>query len=72
MKFNVNNYVKVKLTERGKAIMKKEGVLREYKADKDGFSKWQLWELMRVFGNYLFNGCEIPFEMEIEISENNG
>lgn len=72
MKFNVNNYVKVKLTKRGKEIMKEEGVMREYVPDKDGYTKWQLWELMGVFGNYVYNGCEIPFETEIEITESGG
>lgn len=72
MKFNVNNYVKVKLTKRGKEIMEEEGVMSKPKPDAEGFSKFQMWELMQIFGNYVYNGCEIPFEMEIEIMESGG
>ena len=29
----------------------------------------QMWEVMQAFGNYMYNGNNIPFEMYIEISE---
>jgi hypothetical protein len=35
--------------------------------DAEGWSEWQLWELMREFGAYLRNGVEVPFETTIDI-----
>ena len=35
--------------------------------DNDGWSKWQLWQLMATFGPYMFNGCRPPFELNIRI-----
>lgn len=77
MKINVNNYVKIKLTEVGKKHAKEKYFKSfnynppyEYsdpKEDIDGYSEWQLWELMATFGDILYNGCQIPFENIIEI-----
>ncbi|MBB3020702.1 hypothetical protein FHR70_003788 [Microvirga lupini] len=64
--FNLNHEVKVKLTHVGKLILE-----REYydikTSDADGWTKWQLWELMSLFGKYLYNGCDVPFETTIEL-----
>lgn len=71
-KFNINNKVRVKLTDRGRKIHFdnfKELKLFQYsppKEDEDGWSEWQLWVLMQEFGKHLENGCNIPFETEIE------
>ena len=35
--------------------------------DEDGWSKWQLWELMASFGAHMHNGCTVPFELNIRI-----
>ena len=35
--------------------------------DKDGWSKWQLWSLMRDFGPHIYAGAPLLFETEIEI-----
>lgn len=77
MKFNVNNHVKVKLTEVGKKHAKEKYLklfnynppyeYSEPTEDVDGYSEWQLWELMATFGDILYNGCKIPFETIIEI-----
>lgn len=76
--FNVNNEVWVRLTDEGRRQLNRN---REGSAlphgkfpglpveDADGFSKWQLWDLMSQFGPHMFNGCEIPFETEIYLSE---
>lgn len=80
MKFNVNDCVKVKLTERGRSILASKRVnmqfltnlklpFFDYKEDENGWSEWQLWDLMSIFGQYLYNGCDIPFEMNIIIIE---
>lgn len=75
-KFNINNYVKVKLTEKGKNIIENyysnipqlENHSRPLpKEDENGWSKWQMWDLMSMFGDKMFNGCDVPFETEIEI-----
>jgi len=70
--FNTNNYIKIKLTSVG------EEIYREYyqdlpdwigppplTKDDEGYSEFQLWEVMRIFGAGMYNGCNIPFETEI-------
>lgn len=83
LKFNVNNYVKVKLTELGKQELKKRYIelskwypesmkLEDFKlpeVDEKGFSKWQLHVLISTFGGITGNGFNPPFETEIEIIE---
>ncbi len=82
MKFNINHNVKVRLTGTGVEILKahhedleryfpKIGPFVPPKEDGDGFSKWQLWDLMHTFGPYIQLGGIVPFETEIEIIEDN-
>ena len=76
--FNANNYVKVKLTDRGKAalngshaIMKAR--MRErgltvpdtpaYQEDSEGYTKFQLWHLMQALGHLCGLGVESPFDV---------
>ncbi len=79
MKFNVNNYVRVRLTEVGKKILLKEyeedkkfypDLTYRYEPDAEGFVKFQMWDLMQIFGVHMGNGCDIPFETNIELEEN--
>lgn len=35
--------------------------------DKDGWSKWQCWELMERFGKHISLGRELPFETTIRV-----
>lgn len=77
-KFNINNYVKVKLTGRGRKIHRDnfEALLREYpnakleyeppQEDAEGWSKWQLHDLMFEFGSHVGTN-PLPFEVEIII-----
>ena len=79
MKFNINDYVKVKLTDYGREIHKEkyvnlfQSVSYTYKytpsiEDSEGYSIWQLWDLMNIFGPYLSMGMtKLPFETELEI-----
>ena len=75
MRFNVNHKVKVKLTEIGHKIHRadfdqlgmKSITYQPPQEDKRGWSEWQMWELMRLFGPHLYNGCNVPFETEIQI-----
>lgn len=67
-KFNLNDYVKVKLTPRGVDIYfhryddTNEYILshggkplerRMPRIDKDGFTEFQLWEFIQLYGNYI-------------------
>lgn len=76
IKFNMNDYVKVKLTELGIDILKtrheKIKVLFpsigefELKLNEDGYYKTQLHDLFNTFGNYFYMGAiGLPFETNI-------
>lgn len=82
--FNINDTVKVKLTEHGKKLLERDwndfwgsrGKLNEYpykpkEPDADGYVRFQLWDLMYKLGKYCGLGCEPPFETVILIDENN-
>lgn len=79
MKFNLNNYVQVKLTEKGKQVLNQKidndlEILNRYGIDtstydrsepQDGYWKFQLWEVMQIFGPYMKQGLENVIEMDI-------
>lgn len=81
MIFNVNDKVKIKLTEKGKdqvwkdylELCKRMGYTpkRGYEGyppeDQDGWSEWQMWDLIKTFGPYTGIGLEPLFETDIEI-----
>ena len=67
--FNINDTIKVKLTDEGKEILAKqiaEGVKAarldpdfvpsSYQEDEDGYIHPQLWDFMHIFGPHVFNG----------------
>ena len=81
--FNINNTVKVKLTEHGKKMLERDhndfwgsrGILRDHpyipkEEDEDGYVKFQLWNLMEELGKYCKLGCAMPFDTVILIDEN--
>ena len=82
MKFNINNPVKVKLTDYGRNELLRQDkemtdaypglVLPEdrWNADSEGKNKFQLWHLMFRFGTVMYNGGQMPFYIEIELGEN--
>ena len=69
---NLNYYIKVKLTEKGKEIYREylNDVLEEYEindipkieVDEEGYSEFQMWDFMRIFGKHFHilgdNPCE--------------
>jgi hypothetical protein len=57
---NLNHEVKVKLTDSGQDVLAMQQLRRQQ--DADGYIKFQLWELMNIFGVHVYNGCSIPFE----------
>ncbi len=80
IKFNINDIVKVKLNDKGREIIEKQNKLykikfpdldlsHDIKEDDEGYSKWQLWFLMKMFGNHIGLGIKMPFETELIIIE---
>lgn len=77
--FSINESVKVRLTDFGLQILeqqhdelcaslpvKTKRVWIPPAVDADGYSEFQLWDLMNSFGSYLYLGAAIlPFETEI-------
>ena len=71
-RFNINDYVKVKLTAHGYNVHEmhyKKYLGANYNekyyapaVDREGFTKYQLWEFMNIFGEYMFNGSEQVIE----------
>ena len=72
-KFNVNYHVYVRLTDHGREIYRKywrqfstkESSAPSLTVDETGWSKFQLWELMAIFGPHIFSGGTVPFETTI-------
>ena len=75
--FNVNEYVHVRLTSRGRDILRAKNSQWQAmfpdatwpmpKEDANGWSRWQLWDLMAHFGEHIVMGLPVPFETTIEI-----
>lgn len=86
MKFNINEFVKVELTEKGEEVLRQHylelikdvtnalngitPMTLEDLTDTDEYYKFQLWELMNIFGKHLFmGGGQMFVNNEIEILE---
>lgn len=81
--FNINDKVKVKLTPYGEEIHYKhfsifKGWLPEHmkklislepEKDEDGYTTYQLWELMNIFGSEMHMGADQVFENNIILLE---
>ena len=78
--FNINQYVWVKLTPYGRECLRKnydelashfkDGLPWKFelpKEDADGWSKWQMHDLMDSLGKYVGMGRPLPFETNIKI-----
>jgi hypothetical protein len=82
LSFNINGYTWVKLTPLGKKIyddhwhklLTAGGYVRDLKAPKlktkKGWTEFQLWELMTVFGEHMYMGSENAFDLTIRFDEN--
>lgn len=70
---NLNEYIKVKLTDKGKEIYKNHyhDIDDEYvptlHVDEEGFCKFQLWEFMQIFGEHFYMGGGLPCETNVKI-----
>ena len=68
MNINLNRYVKVKLTDYGLGIHKYTKLYdpQTYRPpiiDEQGYTKFQLWDLMNIFGDVMYLGNpNVPFE----------
>lgn len=74
MNINLNEYVQVKLTEYGKRVhfdywydkpihIRSKFPYRQPIINEQGYSKFQLWDLMSIFGPVLHLGNpNVPFE----------
>jgi len=80
MLFNINEFIKVKLTPKGIAVLKerhrnlqrkfpKIGPFRMPQIDADGYTEYQMWDLMNTFGESIGLGFNIPFETTIWIPD---
>ena len=84
MRFNMNDYIRVRLTDEGREIHRRnhEALMRTLpasaseafpyqppKEDEDGWSEWQGWCLMKEFGAWMRMGADQPFELTVEITE---
>lgn len=81
VQININDIVRVKLTDLGRCIHAMEHDLfwaktgREPpayvppKEDAEGWSEWQLWRVMELFGPHLGFGSKTPFETVIHVHE---
>lgn len=72
IKFNVNGYTKVKLTNNGLKIIENYwgGRIPEWYnnyVDADGYYSFQMHELMNIFGENMTIGFNPPFETDILI-----
>ena len=80
---NINDKVRVRPAAHGGAILREnyENLWRDTpraapvftlpNEDKDGYSEWQLWDLIKQFGQHLWNGCRIPFvDNEVQFQVN--
>jgi hypothetical protein len=81
MKINLNDNVRIKLTDYGRLALERQHIAfwwshKEvpYKPpveDANGWSKWQFHTLMRELGNLLVVGGPLPFETDMEYDQSN-
>jgi hypothetical protein len=66
--FNINQHVKVQLTDYGRKLYQEfydsERIPYE---DSYGWSTWQMWELMEIYGEHLGLTNKNPFNLNILI-----
>ena len=78
MKFNIDDTIKIKLTEAGRLDLRRRykelekryaslGHFEMPEEDDEGWSKWSLMELILTFGPTTYQGLTMPFESEVEL-----
>ena len=82
MDLNVNEKVKIKMTDYGRSVLaidhvsfwSKRKQFVSYvppKEDEDGWSTWQIWSLMNAFGKYMYPGAPLCFETIMKLDKSN-
>jgi len=77
--FNINDEVRIKLTDYGRSCLAENAALLSmqarmkistprYMEDANGWSNWQLWHLFEEFGEHIHQGGPLPFETNISFS----
>lgn len=58
--FNINEYIYVKLTDRGKNILNNYYADFDWKPtpNEEGYYKFQMWQFMNLFGNHFSMGTD--------------
>ena len=70
MKFNVNNYVKIRITKAGEEALAKAGHNHlDFERDEDGWVRLQMWCMMEYFGHAMNMYDDCPFETTIIIED---
>lgn len=70
---NLNEYIKVKLTDKGKEIYRNywhdidDEDVPTLDTDEEGYCKFQLWHFMRIFGEHFSMGGGYPCETNVKI-----
>ena len=69
---NLNNYIKIKLTEEGRIIYKNYYAKYNCEApklniDDEGYVRFQIHDFMHIFGERLFMGATLPCETNCKI-----
>lgn len=75
---NMNDTVLVRLNDRGLRILREHhDALRQRvpkiaawerpAQDAEGYTAFQLWQLMNTFGPHIYLGGEVPFGMDIRL-----
>ena len=60
IEMNLNDQVKVKLTEHGKEILEKYYDKPVSNYDKNGYRTFSIWEFANIFGKEFYNGQMKP------------
>lgn len=67
-KTNLNNYIKVKLTEKGIDILKQRyGTDYPINIDDEGYIEFQMWDFARLFGEHINMVSEMVCQTNIMV-----
>ena len=70
---NLNEFIKVKLTDKGKEIYRNywhdidDEDVPTLEVDKEGYCEFQLWHFMKIFGEHFFMLGDSPCETNVKI-----
>ena len=70
---NLNEYIKVKLTAKGKQIYKDyyDNDPPTLDVDDEGYAKFQMWDFMQIFGEHISMGGPMICETNVKIQIRN-